>query len=164
MKTILIFLIFLNAYSQDAVMNFYYGTKQSLGVELLIKANETLYLGGGFAGTLEKNKALGAFYSSDIKPNEIPISTTTQKWLALYGTASFGYLNKFQISYDLGASMNGRHANFIDQNGNVYHKKDKIVYKPMIGINAGYEITKDVGISIGYDTFSELKLGFTVYF
>ena len=153
MKTIITFLLFTTiVMAQDTNFNFYWGSNESLGAEILI--NESL--GFGFSGTTEKDKALGVFSTGKINDYDKKnfVSTTTQKWI-----------KDFQFSADLGASMYGRHANFLDPNRNqYYHKKDKVLFKPMVGINATYSITKDVGWQIGLDTFSHFNTGFVVKF
>jgi hypothetical protein len=90
--------------------NFYYGSNEALGAEILIEQS----FGFGFAGTTEKSKALGEF--------------------------STGNRNEY------------------------YHKKDKLIFRPMVGLNASYAITKDVGWQIGLDTFNGLNTGLIVYF
>ena len=61
--------------------------------------------------------------------------------------------------------MHGRHANFLDSNRNeYYHKKDKLLFKPMVGVNLTYPITTDLGVQLGWDTFSGFNTGFVVYF
>lgn len=161
-KLLLIVLISFSASSQTN-FNFYYGSNKSLGAEILIDKS----FGFGFAGTAEETKALGEFSTGSINDYDLnnEVSTTTQKWFTLYGVAIIGYIGLFQISFDTGLAMYGRHANFLDPNRNeYYHKKDKLLFKPMVGINATYSITKDIGAQIGCDTFNYLNIGFVVYF
>ena len=164
MKTIITFLLFTTiVIAQDTNFNFYWGSNESLGAEILIDES----FGFGFSGTTEKNKALGVFSTGKINEYDKKnfVSTTTQKWFCAYGVIQIGWIKNFQFSADLGASMYGRHANFLDSNRNeYYHKKDKVLFKPMVGINATYSITKDVGWQIGLDTFSHFNTGFVVKF
>jgi hypothetical protein len=143
--------------------NFYYGSNEALGAEILIDRS----FGFGFAGTTEKTKALGEFSTGNINAYDKKnfVSTTTQKWFTLYGVAQVCYIGNVQISADAGVAMYGRHANFLDPNRNEhYHKKDKLIFRPLVGLNASYAITKDVGWQIGLDTFNGLNTGFIVYF
>jgi hypothetical protein len=161
-KLLLIALLSSSAYSQTN-FHFYYGFNESLGAELLINGK----YGFGFSGTTEKSKALGQFSTGSINDYDRKnfVSTTTQKWFSLYATVGAVYIKDLQISLDLGGALYGRHANFIDPNrGTFYHKKDKVNIKGMIGINATYPITKDIGWQVGVDTFSGFNTGFIVYF
>lgn len=142
-KLLLIALLSSGAYSQTN-FHFYYGFNESLGAELLIDGK----YGFGFAGTTEESKALGQFSTGSINDYDRKnfVSTTTQKWFAFYATVGALYLKDLQISFDVGGALYGRHANFLDPNRNqYYHKKDKVNIKGMIGINATYPITKDIG-------------------
>jgi len=164
-KLIISALLFTGSISaQDASMSIYYGSNESLGLEFLIKANENMYLGAGFSGTLEKTTAAGTFYTSSIKESEIELSTNTQKWGTIYATASFGYLDIFLISYNLGVAAYGQHANFKDHHGKDYHKNKDILIKPMLGINASVEIYDGFGVLVGFDTFSQFKIGINANF
>jgi hypothetical protein len=161
-KLILLLLIFASAQGQTN-FNFYYGSNESLGAEILINQS----FGFGFSGTTEKSKALGEFSTGSINAYDLKnkVSTTTQKWFTLYGVGQIGYLGNIQFSYDAGVAMYGRHANFLDPNRNeYYHKKDKLLFKPMVGLNATYAFNDDLGMQIGLDTFSGVNLGFVVYF
>jgi hypothetical protein len=161
-KLLLIALLSSGAYSQTN-FHFYYGLNESLGAELLINGK----YGFGFSGTTEKSKALGQFSTGSINDYDRKnfVSTTTQKWFSLYATVGAVYVKDLQISLDLGGALYGRHANFLDLNRNqYYHKKDKVNIKGMIGVNATYPITKDIGWQVGVDTFSGVNTGFVVYF
>jgi hypothetical protein len=165
MKKQITFLLLISILTVNAQtnFNFYYGFNQSLGVEIL--ASERY--GIGFAASLENNKALGVFAGDNINEydNKNFLSTTTQKWLAVYGVQQIGWIKNIQISVDYGVAMYGRHSNFLDSNRNeFYHKKDKIIFRPMAGINANHAINSNIGVLVGYDTFSFLKFGMTVYF
>jgi hypothetical protein len=166
MKTLLLLLITSFAFSQNAVLSFYAGSDASFGSSVLFKRSDTFYLGFGFSGNAEKDKALGSFKTSSINEWDKSkfVSNTNQKWFAVYSKSSFGYFKGIMISYDLGLEVQTKSANFQEENGSYYHKDDSIVLKPLIGINASYDITEDYGVTIGYDTFSEFKLGLTVYF
>jgi len=164
MKTLTLLLTMLAcSLNAQTNFNFYYGSNEALGAEILIDQS----FGFGFAGTTEKTKALGEFSTGDINAYDKKnfVSTTTQKWFTLYAVAQVCYIGNVQISADAGAAMYGRHANFLDPNRNeYYHKKDKLLFRPMLGLNASYAITKDVGWQIGLDTFNGLNTGFIVYF
>jgi len=164
MKTLITFLLFTTIVNaQDTNFNFYWGSNESLGAEILIDES----FGFGFSGTTEKDKALGKFSTGSINEYDRKnfVSTTTQKWFCAYGVIQIGWIKDIQFSADLGAAMYGRHANFLDPNRQqYYHKKDKVIFKPMVGINATYAITKDIGWQAGYDTFSGFNTGFVVYF
>jgi len=161
-KLLLIALLSSGAYSQTN-FHFYYGFNESLGAELLI---DEMY-GLGFSGTLEESRALGVFSPGEINDYDRKnfVSTTTQKWFAFYATVGAVYIKDLQISLDVGGALYGRHANFLDPNRNqYYHKKDAVNIKGMIGINATYPISKDIGWQVGVDTFNGLNTGFIVYF
>ena len=83
----------------------------------------------------------------------------------MYATSQVCWVKGVQLSVDWGTSMHGRHANFLDSNRNeYYHKKDKLLFKPMVGVNLTYPITTDLGVQLGWDTFSGFNTGFVVYF
>lgn len=177
-KLLLIALLYSSAYAQTDIrfsvlkydsyfsktnFNFYYGLNESLGAELLING----ICGFGFAGTTEKSDALGEFSPGKINAYDLKnkVSTTTQKWFALYATIGSIYTKYAQISFDIGGALYGRHANFLDPNRNeFYHKKDKLNIKPMIGINFTSFVTRDFSYQIGIDTFNGPNIGFIVYF
>ena len=161
--TFLLLIVTIVVNAQQTNFHFYYGSNQALGAELLI--NETL--GFGFSGTTEDSKALGVFSPGEINEYDLKqkVGTTTQKWFTLYSVYQICWIKDFQISGDAGISMYGRNANFYDSNRNeYYHKKDKLLFKPMVGINITYTITKDIGWQVGVDTFSGVNTGFIVYF
>ena len=113
--TLLLLLVVLSGNAQTN-FNFYYGFNKSLGAEILI--NE--YMGFGFSGTTEKSRALGEFSPGSINEYDRKnfVSTTTQKWFALYATSQVCWVKGVQLSVDWGTSMHGRHANFLDSNRN----------------------------------------------
>lgn len=161
--TFLLLMVAIGVNAQQTNFHFYYGSNQALGAELLI--NETL--GFGFSGTTEDSKALGEFSPGKINDYDLKqkVGTTTQKWFTLYSVFQICWIGEFQISGDAGMAMYGRHANFYDANREeYYHKKDKLLFKPMVGVNVTYAITKDIGWQFGYDTFSGANTGFVVYF
>lgn len=159
MKTITLLLLTTIASAQS--FTFYSGTSKSFGSEIMFNDS----YGFGFAGTNESTKAKGDFKTGDISEWDLKYQkgTVTQKWCTAYGLVSFGYLRGVQVSYLLGGALYARKMNF-DYNGFIYHKDDNVFIKTIIGIDFSKEITKDIGIKVGYDTFNEIKLGLTVYF
>ena len=116
---------------------------------------------------LKNLKLQGDFSPGKINEYDLKnkVSTTTQKWFALYAIIGSFYTEYAQISFDIGGALYGRHANFLDQNRNEYcHKKDKANIKGLIGVNVTAALSKDIGCQIGIDTFSGPNLGFIVYF
>jgi hypothetical protein len=163
MKTIILLLLLTIGVQAQTNFHFYYGFKQSLGAELLINGTH----GIGFAGTTEESNALGVFSTGKINEwdRKNIVSTTTQKWFALYTTIGAIYIKDLQISIDVGGALYGRHMNFLDPNRNeYYHKKDAVNVKGLIGINVTHPITKDIGWQIGVDTFNGINTGFIIYF
>jgi hypothetical protein len=140
---------------------FYSATSKAFGAELMF---DDMY-GFGFAGTNEPVKAKGDFKTGDISEFDLKYATgtVTQKWCTAYGMISFGYLKGVKVSYILGGALYARKMNF-DYNGFVYHKDDSVFLKPIIGIDFSKEITKDIGIKLGLDTFNRVKIGIDVYF
>lgn len=136
MKTLLTFLLLsASCYSQQAAVSFFYGTEKTLGAELLVNISDSFYLGGGFGGALKPDRT---------KDNE--------KWCDIYAVTSFGYIGNVMIKEKAGLST------FTSDNGKT------VSYKPLIGIGAMYDVTKDLGIEIGADTFNKLTIGFCVIF
>ena len=163
MRKLITLLLFTTIATAQTNFNFYYGSNESLGAEILI--NESF--GFGFSGTLEETKALGNFSTGKINEYDKKnfVSNTKQKWFALYTVTQIGWLGNVQFSADAGIAMYGTHSNFLDPNRKeYYHKKKEITFAPMVGINANYSFTDDVGLQVGFDTFSHFTLGFTVYF
>lgn len=164
MKTLITLLLFTTiATAQNTNFNFYYGSNEALGAEILI--NESF--GFGFSGTLEETKALGTFSTGKINEYDQNnfVSNTKQKWFEMHTVTQIGWICNVQFSADAGVAMDGTHSNFLDPNRNeYYHKKKEITFRPMFGINANYSFTNDVGLQIGFDTFSHFNFGFTVYF
>lgn len=155
--------VFAQTSTQNTNFHFYYGSSEALGAEILIDE----LLGFGFSGTAEESKALGEFSPGKITQYDLnqKVSTTTQKWFTLYGVVQICWIGDFQISADVGMAMYGRHANFYDANREeYYHKKDKLLFKPMLGVNLTYAITKDIGWQVGFDSFSGANTGFVIYF
>lgn len=154
MKTLILFLIGLTATAQQATFTFYGGTSKSFGAEIMV--NEKA--GFGFAGTNEATKAVGDFKTGSISEWDLKYQTgtVTQKWFT-------AYLKGVKVSYLLGGALYGRKMNF-EYNGVAYHKDDNVFLKPIVGIDFSKEITKDIGVKIGYDTFNEIKIGINVYF
>ena len=161
MKTLILFLICLTATAQQATFTFYGGTSKSFGAEIMV--NEKA--GFGFAGTNEPTKAKGDFKTGSISEfdSKYQIGTVTQKWFTSYALVSFGYFKGVKVSYLLGGALYGRKMNF-EYNGVAYHKDDNVFLKPIVGIDFSKEITKDIGVKIGYDTFNQIKIGINVYF
>jgi len=142
MKKLLILILFTSiTYAQNTTVHFYYGTEKMLGGELMfhIRGTESFHLGGGFSGTLESTRIRPL-------PNDI-------KWCSIYATASLGYFKSILVKYKGGLA--------------VYNSKNtinEVNYKPLVGIGAMYSITKDIGIELGYDTFNQGTVGFTILF
>jgi hypothetical protein len=163
MKTILAILVMLSisTQAQKATFTFYTGSSESFGAEIMF----TEKAGAGFAGTNEATRGLGEFKPGDISEWDLKnkINTVTQKWFTMYGLVSFGYLKGIKVSYLLGGALYGRKMNF-EYNGTQYHKDDSVFIKPIVGIDFSKEITKDVGVKLGFDSFNYIKLGINVYF
>lgn len=164
MKTLITFLLFTTIVNaQDTNFNFYWGSNESLGAEILIDES----FGFGFSGTTEKDKALGVFSTGTINEYDKKnfVSDTRQKWFHLYAMKHIGYIGKIQISVEAGVAMDGTHSNFFDKNREqYYHKKKELKFRPTLGVNATYAFTNDIGIQAGFDTFSSFNIGFVVFF
>ena len=159
MKTLT--LLLLTAIASAQSFTFYTGTSKSFGSEIMFNDS----YGFGFAGTNEGIRASGRWSPGNISEWDMQYvtGTITQKWCTAYGLVSFGYFRGVQVSYLLGGALYARKMNF-EYNGDKYHKDDSIFLKPILGIDFSKEITKDVGIKIGFDTFNKIKLGINVYF
>lgn len=157
----LLVLLSFSAQAQQATFTFYTGSSKSFGADIMF----TEKAGAGFAGTNEPTKAIGDFKTGSISDFDLKYqtNTVTQKWFTSYFLVSFGYLKGVKVSYLLGGALYGRKMNF-EYNGMKYHKDDNVFLKPMVGIDFSKEITKDVGIKLGFDTFNHVKLGINVYF
>jgi hypothetical protein len=143
MKKLIIAILFINmAYSQNTTIHFYYGTEKMLGSEVMfhIRNTESIYLGGGFNGALEQNRETRPI------PND-------EKWCSLYATGSTGFIWNLLMKYKAGLAVYTGKNDF-----------KEVLYKPLIGIGAMYPITKDIGLEIGYDTFNNGTIGFTILF
>lgn len=135
MKTLILLLLSTFAYCQTTTIHFYYGTEKMLGSEIMFQIKDHTYLGGGFSGALNPDRSLN-----------------DEKWCSVYATASFGYIGNIMIKYKAGL------ATFTNK------KITDVNYKPLIGIGAMYQISKDIALEIGYDTFNCGTVGFTVLF
>lgn len=175
MKKFLLLLIFTcsTSYSQSAVLSFYYGSNQMLGSEVivLLGGKEHTYLGGGFSGALNADKGEGTHRSGDISDSELQnqLSVTKEQWCSLYGVSSFGYLGDFLIKFRTGLAVYKEKVNFKEQNRSTleyeyYNKTGDMIYYPLGGIEATYQITENYGLEIGFDNFNYLTAGFTVFF
>lgn len=136
-KLILLLLFTVITQAQETTMHFYYGTANTLGAEFIthVANTDSFYLGGGFGGVLTQNRYSGK----------------AEKWCNIYASTSFGYINQIMIKERAGLA--------------VYCKNGKeVTYKPMVGISGMYEITKDIGIEVGFDTFNIGTIGFTILF
>ena len=157
----------LIGYSQEAVQHYYYGTNETLGAEMYfqVRNTESSFLGGGFSGTLKNKNTQGRWAGKDITDNERQYSTGTSKeqWFSLYVIGSLGYVGKVLITGNLGVGMYGQMMNFKKEN-DIYHKNDILIFDPIIGANGQYQITRDLGVIIGYDTFNGVKVGISIIF
>lgn len=164
MKSLIITLLITTiAAAQKTNFNFYWGSNESLGAEILLYES----FGFGFSGTTEKDKALGDFSTGSINEYDKKnfVSDKRQKWFHLYAVKHIGYIRKVQFSLDGGIAMYGTHSNFLDPNREeYYHKKKEITFGPSIGLNVTYAFTKDIGWQISLDTFSYFNTGFVVFF
>jgi len=122
------------AYSQQTTIHFYGASANMLGGEVLFKSG-SVWIGGGFSGATSPER-----------------SANHEKWCSLYAVGSFGYLGPVMVKYKAGL------ATFTNT------KIVDVDYKPLVGIGAMLPITKDVGLEIGYDTFNNAAVGFTVLF
>lgn len=161
MKTLALLLLAFTGYSQSTSVHFYYSTEQTTGAELLIavRGTESAYLGGGFSG------AWGVKTSLPTKINEYDKRQTVtdkdrEEWCSLYATASFGYLGPVLVKYRAGLAVYNDKVTFNDD----YTKIEKVAFKPLIGVSAMYELTKDIGLEVGFDNFNKLTAGITVLF
>jgi hypothetical protein len=145
MKNSLVFMLLLvsaASQGQNATVHFFYGSPKILGSEIMfhLRGTESSYLGGGFSGALEQNRV------------ERPLSKD-EKWCSIYAVGSLGFFKSILVK--------GKGGLAVYTGKNSYKE---VLYKPLVGIGAMYGITKDVGIEIGYDTFNNGTIGFTVLF
>ena len=155
-------------YSQEAVQHYYYGTNETLGAEMYfqVRNTESSFLGGGFSGTLKNKNTQGRWDGGDITEEEIiefSTGTSKEQWFSLYVIGSLGYVGKVLITGNLGVGMYGQMMNFKKEN-DIYHKNDILIFDPIIGANGQYQITRDLGVIIGYDTFNGVKVGISIIF
>lgn len=171
--TILLVFIAFSVHSQEAVQHYYYGSNEMLGADMYfkIRGTESTFLGGGFSGALNKNKAIGDWMPGKMQPYEEQYKTgsTKEQWCSIYLIGSLGYINKFLISYNLGLAVYDLKTNFKGINPStledyLYNKNEKVLYEPLYGVNAQYQITKDVGLMTGYDNFNGFKFGASIIF
>jgi hypothetical protein len=162
-KLILILLFPLMGYSQQVIQHYFVASQNLAGAEMIIKTQNDNYFGAGFSGTLKNSLTRGEWAGKYITPDELKHSTGVAKeeWCSLYGVASFGYLKGIRISFTGGAGLYGQMRNF-KINDYEYHKNDKLIFVPLVGVNAQYSITKDIGVFAGVDTFNGVKLGLTI--
>ena len=165
--TILLVLCTLISYSQEALQHYYYGTNETLGAEMYfqVRNTESSFLGVGFSGTLKNKNTQGQWAGKYIQEYERQYSTGTSKeqWFSLYAIGSLGYVGDILITGNLGVGMYGQMMNFKDGD-KVYHKNDRLIFDPIIGVSGQYQITKDFGVIAGYDTFNGVKVGFSIIF
>ncbi len=168
MKKLILLLLLVSSigYSQNTTMHFYTGSAKTLGGEILFHINntESSYLGFGFGGAI-KDKATGADLTGHINDYDTKyyVNSVKEPWCSFYTTSSTGFLYMVMIKYKLGLGVYDKKDNF-DANGYLYNKKEKLLYEPLIGLSAMYDITKDVGVEVGYDTFNKGTIGFTILF
>ena len=166
--TIAILLLFTSIiYGQEAVQHYFYGSNETLGAEMYFKLrnSDSSFLGVGFSGTLKNSKTKGEFAGKHIQEYERVLATgiAKEQWFSLYAIGSLGYVGKVLLSGSLGVGMYGQMMNFTDGQ-KVYNKNDKLIFDPIIGLNAQYQITKDIGVMTGFDTFNGAKIGFSIIF
>ena len=125
------------AYSQNTTIHFYGASAKILGGEIMfnIRGTESLYLGGGFSGATSPDR-----------------TANHEKWCSLYAVGSTGYLGPVMVKYKAGLAA--------FTNADIA----KVDYRPLAGIGAMVALTKDFGLEIGYDTFNNASVGFTVFF
>lgn len=162
-KLILILLFPIVGFSQEVIQHYFVASQNLAGAEMILKTDNDNYFGTGFSGTLKNSHTKGEWAGKYITENEMKYTTGVAKeeWCSLYGVASFGYLGSFRISFTGGAGLYGQMRNF-KINDYEYHKNDKLIFVPLVGINAQYSITKDVGVFAGVDTFNGFKIGLSV--
>ena len=162
----LFFLLFFNlGFSQQAVQHFYVASQNLAGAEIMINNGKDIYFGGGFSGTLKNEFTKGEWAGKHISESEMKYTTGTAKeeWCSIYGIASFGYVNQIMVSYSAGMGLYGQMRNF-ERNGVEYNKNDRLIFVPLVGISGQYEVTNDVGLMVGADTFNGVKIGVSVIF
>lgn len=166
MKKIILGLMFpILGFSQNAIQNYFVASQNLAGAEMVLNTGNDTFIGGGFSGTLKNSYTKGEWAGRTITEEEMKFTTGVAKeeWCSLYAVASFGYLGPIRISYSVGAGLYGQMRNF-KTNDYEYHKNDKLIFVPLVGISSQYSITKDIGLSLGVDTFNGVKLGVTVQF
>ncbi len=164
----------LSSYSQSAIIHFFYGSNEMLGGEtlFLLRGTENTYLGGGFSGALNKNKAKGTWQAGHINDNDLKnvvLGTISEQWCSLYLKASTGYVGKFLITYKGGLAVYDRKMEFLGKlptnNEDFYYNKNyEVLYRPMVGLGAMYQITEDFGLEASYDSFNGATIGISAIF
>jgi hypothetical protein len=150
-------------FSQEVIQHYFIASQNLAGAEMILKTKNDNYFGAGFSGTLKNSLTKGEWAGKHITSDEMKYTTGVAKeeWCSLYGVASFGYLGAFRISFTGGAGLYGQMRNF-KINDYEYHKNDKLILVPLVGLNAQCSITKDIGVFAGVDTFNKLKFGLTI--
>lgn len=165
----LIYLLLVSCvcYAQTTTVHFFYGSSQIAGSEMTfnIRGTESSYIGGGFSGALNQDKSDGTVVYGDINESELQYATKSidEEWCSIYGVGGTGFIKKVVIKYKAGLSVYNKKTTF-DNGQLLYNKIDKVLYKPLFGVGAMYEINKDFGIEIGIDTFNKFTGGFAVLF
>jgi hypothetical protein len=164
-KLLLVLLLPIMGFSQQAVQHYYISSQNLAGGEIIINLGGDKFIGGGFSGTLKNEFTKGEWQGKHISESELKYATGTAKeeWCSIYGIASFGYFKSVLVSYSVGIGLYGQMMNF-ERNGVKYNKNDKLIFTPLIGVSGQYAITKDVGLMAGVDTFNGAKVGVSVLF
>lgn len=168
MKTsIYLLLVSGMCYAQTTTVHFFYGTSEIAGSEMTfnIRGTESTYIGGGFSGALNQKKSDGTIAYGHISESEMQYATKSlnEEWCSIYGVGGTGFIRKVLIKYKAGLSVYNKKITF-DNGQIIYNKIDKVLYKPLVGVGAMYEINKDFGVEIGVDTFNKFTGGFAVLF
>ena len=155
------------AQTTTTTVHFFYGSSQIAGSEMTfnIRGTESSYIGGGFSGALNQKKSDGTVAYGDINASELQYATKSlnEEWCSIYGVGGTGLIRKVLIKCKAGLSVYNKKTTF--ENGQlIYNKIDKVLYKPLIGVGAMYEINDDIGIEVGIDTFNKFTGGFAVLF
>lgn len=165
MKTLALLLLAFTGYSQTTTLHFYYSSANNSGAEILtaVRGTESAYLGGGFSGALKQQPVTpGHINAYDLR--QTVNRSFSEKWCSLYAVGSFGFLGPVLVKYRGGLAVYNRKVDFETANGFTYSKIDRVEYKPLIGVSVMYELTKDVGIEAGFDSFNKATIGLTVLF
>jgi hypothetical protein len=166
-KLIYLLLVSSICYAQSTTVHFFYGSSQIAGGEMTfnLRGTESSYLGGGFSGALNQRKADGTVAYGNINESELQYATKSidEEWCSIYAIGGNRFIKKLLIKYKGGLSVYNKKTTF-DNGDIIYNKIDKVLYKPLIGVGAMYEINKDFGIEIGIDTFNKFTGGFAVLF